>query len=318
MSDNPYLVVLGKRLRNLRKRSQKISDFEKLKIEGKDLNAEQLEAVASKAFVERAVADMESLVEQLTAVAKEHGWENPAPAAAPVSVPASKEDDPVPPLTEEDLVAAAKQFADMGLQPAKEDKDKAEKEKKKKKEKERVSVGVSTQMFQTPPAKEEATAASAATAADIKAEVALQLKKLLRALHVSARYASQTGKALPAELDYFGSMALGQVMLGAGADFATNLNQSFRHVGFFLYVRDLLVLLLLSLPPPSLALCVCLAVSVLLLLLLLSVVPVTVPAWSSLSTRPPPRAVPLVGGPPNCGSFFRASGVGDSFKHGPQ
>jgi len=232
MSDNPYLNVLSKRLRNLRKRLLKIRDFEKEKADGKVLNTEQLEAVATKSFLERSIADMDLLMEQLAAVAKESGVVHvPTAASTTTSVPEKAV------FTEEDLVAAARQFAEMELKPPKENKKAKAKDKDTEGKKELVSVGVSTQMFQTPPeAPEEPATAEAPEAVDIKADVATQLRKLLRALHVCARYTSQTGKALPAELDYFGSMTLGQV-LSLGADFPTNLNQSIRHVGFFLYVR---------------------------------------------------------------------------------
>ena len=80
VSQNPYLAVVGKKLRNLKKKMERIRALEQeiKQTQGKQkgqatqqslLNEEQLALLNSKASVQKAIADIEALRQQLEEVA---------------------------------------------------------------------------------------------------------------------------------------------------------------------------------------------------------------------------------------------------------
>ena len=111
-------------------------------------------------------------------------------------------------------------------------KEEEEEEEKTDKAAERVSEGVSTtSSFSTP-----IPATLAPDSDELRAAVENKVQHLLHALHVGARYTSQTGKELPVEADYFFDCLTGKVM-PVGTPFGVSLAQSVRQVGCYLYVR---------------------------------------------------------------------------------
>ncbi|GMF64680.1 unnamed protein product [Phytophthora lilii] len=67
--DHPYLSVLYKRLRSHRKKLEKIRNLEQARAQdGKQLNAQQLELMGTKASLEKLVAELEMLREQFVGV----------------------------------------------------------------------------------------------------------------------------------------------------------------------------------------------------------------------------------------------------------
>ena len=236
MDENPYLGIVGRRVRNLKKRLAKVTEWEKLV--GTTLNAEQREAVASKSSIERSIADMDAIMEQMLVAAQEQASSATKCSAASAQVTSA--------LTEEVVIAAAQKLSNMSIEPPLPVPVPVV-ENANASAKQTVSVGVST--FQTP--SDERTSAISvpepAHTEDLKQEMGELLMKLLRGLHVCARYTATTGKKLPDELDYFGEVVLGQTVT-LGTDFTSNLAQSVRQAGFFLYVRFNIAFFLLNSP----------------------------------------------------------------------
>ncbi|KAJ1438300.1 hypothetical protein B484DRAFT_214953 [Ochromonadaceae sp. CCMP2298] len=69
--DNPYLAVVAKKLRNTKKKLDRILNAEAQLSSGKPLDEEQKVLFASKGAVEKSLADMKALLVALEEVAKE-------------------------------------------------------------------------------------------------------------------------------------------------------------------------------------------------------------------------------------------------------
>jgi len=68
---NPYLTIVGKRLRALRKKIDHIASLEKKHAEGKKLDEDQLSTMMNKVHLERAVQELEGIKSQMTATHNE-------------------------------------------------------------------------------------------------------------------------------------------------------------------------------------------------------------------------------------------------------
>lgn len=71
LEENPYLAVVNRKARNLRKKLASIAKAEAQLLTGKALNEEQLVLLASKPSVERAISDIDIIRVQLEDVAKD-------------------------------------------------------------------------------------------------------------------------------------------------------------------------------------------------------------------------------------------------------
>lgn len=202
IDENPYIGVANRKSRNLKKKLDKIFKAEAQLKQGKALNEEQLILLSSKASVERALTDIESIKSQLEEVARE--------------------------LAKEALQADNVKAVSMDVSVATETAV--------------IQVAVSTQVEKPaesepqPVAKPSAAAVAAPQQPGFDAKfvqnlVNAQVQKLLRTLHVCSRYQAITDTPLPADVDYFGKCLLGQTSLG---DFQDALQQSVRNASLFL------------------------------------------------------------------------------------
>jgi hypothetical protein len=213
---NPYLSVLQRRKRNLTKRLNKVEDFEKLS----SLDESQNAAVAGKPTIIALLDELDALIEQLTVVSKE----TPTIAVSNVSNNNT--------LSEKDVMEIASTLK-LATPPP---------EKKKKMMKEsgmQVDTTTTTSTFSTNPNSNSNGASKVldvtAVAVASKKEVESRVRILIRALHVCTRYAEQSSKVLPIELDYFRDLALGNAVQ-TGTSFSDNLKNSLRQVGQLIYV----------------------------------------------------------------------------------
>lgn len=69
--DNPYVAVIARKLRNLRKKYDKILAVEAQSAAGKKLDEEQLGMLSSKQSIEKSLSDLEALKTSLEEVAKQ-------------------------------------------------------------------------------------------------------------------------------------------------------------------------------------------------------------------------------------------------------
>jgi hypothetical protein len=67
--ENPYVAVVAKKHRNLKKKLERIAKIEQQLTSGKPLDSEQQQLFNSKGSVEKAVKDLASLKQQLEEVA---------------------------------------------------------------------------------------------------------------------------------------------------------------------------------------------------------------------------------------------------------
>ena len=68
---NPYIILVSKRLRNLKKKEKKIIEVDSLRQSGKILIEDQLAILASRQYVERNIEDLESIKNSMEEIWKE-------------------------------------------------------------------------------------------------------------------------------------------------------------------------------------------------------------------------------------------------------
>jgi hypothetical protein len=85
VADNPYVAVVGRKQRNLKKKLEKITKAEAALEAGKTLDEEQNVLLSTKPQVERALADFAAVRLQLEEVAKQQGGGEGGASAAPSS-----------------------------------------------------------------------------------------------------------------------------------------------------------------------------------------------------------------------------------------
>jgi hypothetical protein len=211
-NSNAYVSVVYRKLRNLRKRLVKVIELEALQNAGTTLDVGQREALSGKSQLEKSVADMEVILEQLKEVAAANSDASPSATASI--------------LSDKEVMSVASKLADMDL-PKVSEKTVTEKSTSM------VSTGMSTtSTFSTP--------STCAVPVEGKAAVQMHIRSLLRALHVCSRYTTQTGKQLPVEVDFFADVALGK-SAPVGTTFDATLSNSLRQVGYYLYVRSSII-----------------------------------------------------------------------------
>lgn len=84
---NPYITIIAKRLRNLKKKLKKCDEVEAIRVSGKPLLEEQLAVLASRLTVERNIEDFESIKAAMMELWKD---EQSKSAAAASSIAASE------------------------------------------------------------------------------------------------------------------------------------------------------------------------------------------------------------------------------------
>lgn len=227
--ENPYVSLVAKRVRNLRKRLSKVEEYAS-RSEGKVLDAGVQAALDGRAALEAQLADMEGVLAQLQEVAK----------TAPVAATNGGR------ISDKELLAVAKAFSSMDMEVPQAPASKGKGKSKGKKTAESAmgasaveavgSATATTSTFSTPSVETATAAVGTPTTSteEVAAEVEARVRNLLRALHVGARFVQETGKALPVELSYFTETTLGRTTT-VGTSFSDALEQSVRQVGFFLF-----------------------------------------------------------------------------------
>ena len=173
-TENAYVNVVSRKLRNLRKKLARVEEIEQLVQKGKELEKSQLEALASKASTITSIKDLEMVKAGLIEVASRE------------STPTTNEA-----IEEENLQIEA--FESLNINESGEKRN-----------------------------------------AEFNAkDVEDRLRSLVLCLNICANYKMRTGKDLPAEVEYFGSVVLGRASV---SDFNRTIEQSLKSVGFFIFV----------------------------------------------------------------------------------
>lgn len=194
--ENPYVAVVARKYRNLKKKLDKILKAEDAhKTSGKALNQDQLELIASKPSIEKALADVDSIKVQLEEVAKEESLKNIT--TQPVTSNSTSQTK-TPDLLE--VSTETIQIETQTIQTQSET---------------HHSVDVATGS--------ETTTPTTTSNQDIKSDFYVkhlqnQIFKLLQVLHVCARYTSTTGQPLPPDVEFFGMSLLGKTSISGFQD----------------------------------------------------------------------------------------------------
>lgn len=199
-NENPYVAVVSRKSRNLKKKLERILKVEAQLKEGKKLNEEQLILVASKSSLEKALTDVESIKTQLEEVAKQ------------------------------ELLLKEQQTGNQ------ENNSNTESLKTEKIDSSTVTheVELTTNSTQCEQQDNDTASASDTVNAVIDYSEVLRghLIKLLKLFHVCSRYSNLSGGIpLPADINYFGKCLLGETTLDS---FTKALNQSVKNAELYL------------------------------------------------------------------------------------
>lgn len=182
--NNPYITIVSKKLRNLRKRLTRVDEIELLALDGKALENAQLSALAGK----------DALVDNITSL--------------------------------EQIMVSMKEVVAMELAE-----DKATSGPKKDAEVDQEVHEIQKAMDESLKIDEDPGPG------DI--DIQERMRMVVCLLHVCESYTSKTGKALPAEVEYFYSVVLGKASV---SDFTSTLESSLKGTGLFMFVSTLSVL----------------------------------------------------------------------------
>jgi hypothetical protein len=211
--ENPYVAVIARKHRNLKKKLEKIAKAESQLSLGKVIDEEQQILLASKKAIEKSVTDLLQLRQQLEEVAK-------------------LEEDAVRQKELEQATSAASAFGST----ANASNFESSEERKGSPEAEGITVGTFTdfaleiqQLAASTMTEPEETPAAPI---DLRAEVQPMLVKLMTALNVLQRYESVTGKKMDAKFQYFAQTLLGLTSLST---FQSALDTSVKFADLFLH-----------------------------------------------------------------------------------
>eukprot|EP01031_Cornospumella_fuschlensis_P046368 gene46368-56779_t len=192
-AENPYLAVVAKKNRNLKKKLDKILQVEQQQAANpsKVLQPEQIALLQSKSSVERSISDLKAVREALEEVAKSLEANASAPTSAPAPTETATQCEGGEVSDVQTATDAVEQAAVSTMTESAEAESNGSAEKKE---------------------------GEAAGVVDLEAPV----RKLLKALHVYERYKSVTGQSLPENVDFFGKSLLGLTSIGAFNDSLSN------------------------------------------------------------------------------------------------
>lgn len=195
--DNPYLAIIAKRQRNLRKKINKINEVEDKLNSNTPINADQVAILAQKQAIERSLVDLDAIKIQLEEVAKEIA----TTAASTTTVPINT---PIPALAAPTAVVEVKHVETASSSTYK-------------------------------PVKMNTSEKKSCT--DELLVVEKHLYKLMKALHVHARYDNHPNASAPmqADVDFFVKSLLG---LTSVPDRSINetLKNSMRYAYYYIHV----------------------------------------------------------------------------------
>jgi len=224
--DNPFVAVVARKQRNLKKKVDRIQTIEEQYRAGKTLDEEQLILVSSKPAIEKQLADFKVIKAQLEDVAKQQSEEEEKKGKKTVEAPIeliaettqTEVAEVVASSTQCDVVSATTSATQCSDLPVVEKKTK------------------DVPTVQTTVTGVDATETNAAPVFDpavYRGLLDAQMKKLLKALHVYLRYGDTTQSTLPVNVDFFGKTLLGQTSISG---FDHTLQGSLRSAGY--YVND--------------------------------------------------------------------------------
>eukprot|EP01041_Mallomonas_annulata_P008533 gene8533-17600_t len=221
-TENPYVAVVSRKYRNLKKKLDKIVKIEAQQKAGKAIIEEQLILLAGKSAVEKALADVESIKTQLEEVAKEQAL---LVLSAKLLVPSTQNiQTETDTATDKETVSSSTQSELQSSTDASNQTLPLETE----------TVTVSTPLV--PPAQPYIQLLTPPAPVDpnfLIEHVQDQILRLLKTLHVCSRYTSTTGRPLPPDIDYFGMSLLGKTSI---TGFQETLLQSVRYGRLYLDV----------------------------------------------------------------------------------
>jgi hypothetical protein len=188
--ENPYVAVVAKKYRNLKKKVEKVSKLDSDLKSGKALNIDQLQTIKTLGELERSLADIESIKWQLEEVAL--AFEGAAAPKNPTRATTESGVGTVP-----KVVCSSSQYTSQVPTANK------------------ATSTFTTSTFST----HSNIAVDAASASNTSTDTAGSdaktqgdtVRKLMEVLHVFANYDTRTsqGVHLPPEVDYFGRHLLG-------------------------------------------------------------------------------------------------------------
>mmetsp|Transcript_14422 Transcript_14422/g.15090 ORF Transcript_14422/g.15090 Transcript_14422/m.15090 type:complete len:592 (+) Transcript_14422:65-1840(+) len=219
-NENPYVAIVSRKSRNLKKKLERVIKVESQLKEGKKLNEEQLVLVASKASLEKALSDVESIKTQLEEVAKQ------------------------------ELLLKQQQEQQQQKQKQKQQKQKQQQKAETQENKQQTETVVVTEKTDSSTATNEVQLTTNSTQSeqqevnvapvsnptnnvvDFSEVLRGHLIKLLKLFHVCSRYSTLSGgNVLPPDINYFGKCLLGETTVDS---FTKALNQSVRNAELYL------------------------------------------------------------------------------------
>lgn len=229
--ENPYVAVVTKKIRNLRKKLKNIEQLETSRASGAILNEDQLITLGTKQNIERQIQDLDGVKTSLEDVVASQPPPPPPLAASSTLTPAAAKKAEKKAEYEKKKAAAVadEEKAAAGVEKGKDGKKPSPKT---------ITSSTSTDVFT-----DSSAMKTAGTQASMKNEVAGSNKasiqravekstsRLLKALHVFRRYTDYTGCKLPDEVELFGMSLLGQITVSS---FEDRLAQSVRTAGLYL------------------------------------------------------------------------------------
>lgn len=232
--ENPYVAVVTKKIRNLRKKLKNIEQLDASRASGAVLNEDQLATLGSKQNIERQIQDLESMKISLEEVVATQ----PPPPPPPQATKAAAAVTPAVARKAEKKAEYEKKKAAAATDGEKSTVDKGKTEAKKSSPK-TITSSTSSDAFITDPTavKTAGTQASmkndngGSNKAAIQRAVEKSTSRLLKALHVFRRYTDYTGCKLPDEVELFGMALLGQTTVSS---FEERLAQSVRTASLYL------------------------------------------------------------------------------------
>ena len=213
--ENPYVAVVSKKYRNLKKKADKVSKLHLDLQSGKDLNVDQLQTIKTLGELERSLADIEAIKYQLEEVAN-----SDVPVAHTRGASATSE-----------ICVGTTDTSKVAISKA----AKARSAVTTSTFSTHATTGVGVCYDNTKDASINITTGN--NSGNTNSSEGDNLRRLMEVFHVCANYEARVtdGSFLPAEVDYFGKSLLGQTSVLGYAD---TLNKSCEAVSQYLAKSD--------------------------------------------------------------------------------
>lgn len=224
VDENPYIVIVAKKVRNLKKKLRNIEEYAEQEASGKALVQEQKDMIATKDHLCRSITDLEAIQTTMLDFEKQeklrikdertkaNALKKSGGAAAVKATSEAKV------LSEQDVMELQAKIAALNLDEYESGKGKGKKGGKGAKDK----------------GYEEDIKETTVKIEDSPTDVERRLRKLVKILHVVEKYSRSTDKELPASVEYFAASVMGSTSV---SDFSDTVSQSLKSIGYYIYVR---------------------------------------------------------------------------------